>query len=68
MGMNFKMTIDKNQLEIGLQRLGIRELEERLEVSALVFGGEESDGFQCGSYKEDLFDLDDSTYPPFWVE
>jgi len=73
-GENFRMTLDGNQLEIGLQRLGIRELEERLEVSPLVFGGQGAEGFEpgnglfhCGSYKEDLdVPMDDIT-PPIWT-
>jgi len=74
MGENKKI-VETNQLESGLQRLGIRELEERLEVSSLVFGGQEANNFQpdqgvfnCGSYKEDdPLQLDKPVWPPFWV-
>jgi hypothetical protein len=72
---NYKMTWEKHQLEKSLQRLGIRELEARLEVSPLVFGGQGVDSFQpdqglfhCGAYKEDPLDLPEPIKPPIWVE
>ncbi len=75
MGEKFKMTVDKIELEKGLHRLGIRELEERLEVSPLVFGGQETDEFHpdqglfnCGTYKEDEYpDLMNDNPVPIWV-
>lgn len=75
MGRNLKSNQDKEQLEQGLQRLGIRELEERLEVSPLVFGERSIGGFKpeqglfnCGTYKEDVPDLMDDIHPPIWID
>ncbi len=74
MGEKYKMTLDRYFLEKGLQRLGIRELEERLEVSSLVFGGVDAAGFQpdqglfhCGTYKEDPLEIDNLPVPRPWV-
>ncbi len=75
MGRNITSIQDQKLLEQGLQRLGIRELEERLEVSPLVFGERAIDGFKpeqgliiCGTYKEDVPDLMDEIHPPIWTD